>query len=163
MEENIKKISQDFFAKMGIQLDLLEITEEKESIYFIKIESPDSSLLIWNRWQTLHDIKKILSLILSHKLDKKILARIEVNNYLEEKDKKLFSFIDEKITLCEKLWKDIKLPFFSAYERKKIHNFISEKNRITLSTRSEWEGKDRRLYICTSDKKMALDIDGTEI
>jgi predicted RNA-binding protein Jag len=141
----------------------MKAIEEKEWIFFIKIKSPDSSLLIWNKGQTLSDLKRILSLLLSHKLETKILARIEVNNYLEEKDRKLFSFIDEKIELCKKLWKDIKLPFFSSYERKKIHNYISEKNLKTISTKSEGEGKDRRLYICKEYEKMSIDIDGVEI
>ena len=163
MENTIKKISQIFFEKMWITLESLEVTEEKESIYFIKIQTPDSSLLIGNRGQTLHDTKKILSILLSHKLETKIIARVEVNNYLEEKDKKLFDFIDGKIELSKQLWKDIKLPFFSAYERKKIHNYISEKTLESISTKSEWEGKDRRLFICKQHKKMTIDIDGIEI
>lgn len=163
MNDTILKISTDFFHKMWVELESIEIREEKESIYFIKINSPDSALLIWNRWQTLSDIKRVLSILLSHKLETKIITRIEINNYLEEKEQQLFQFIDEKIQQCTHLWKDIKLPFFTSYERKKIHNYISEKNVENIHTKSEWESKDRRLFICQIHKKMDLDIDGTEI
>lgn len=163
MNNTILEISTQFFNKMWVELETIEIEEEKESIYFIKIKSPDSALLIWNRGQTLSDIKRILSILLSHKLDTKIIARIEVNNYLEEKEQQLFQFIDDKIASCNDSWKDIKLPFFSAYERKKIHNYISEKKLTDIHTKSEWEWKDRRLFICKPSKKMTLDIDGTEI
>ena len=163
MKDTILEISKAFFEKMWVELESIEIEEEKETIYFIKIKSPDSALLIGNRWQTLTDIKRILSIFLSQKLDTKVIARIEINNYLEEKDKKLFEFIDEKIAQCHELWKDIKLPFFSAYERKKIHNYISEKNLKNIHTKSEWEGRERRLFICKPHEKMTIDIDGVEI
>ncbi len=163
MNEVIKEICWEFFRFTWVELEELEITQEKDSLYFIRVKSPDSALLIWNRWQTLHDIKRILSILLSHKLKTKIVAMVEVNNYLEERDQKLFRFIDDKIDLCNTLWKDIKLPFFSAYERKKIHNYISEKWSKTISTKSEWIGAERRLYICKATEKMTIDIDGTEI
>jgi len=163
MNDTILEISTDFFNKIWVELDSIDVQEEKEAIYFIRIKSPDSALLIGNRGQTLYDLKRILSILLSQKLDTKIIARIEINNYLEEKDQKLFQFIDEKIEQCEELWKDIKLPFFSAYERKKVHNYISEKNSNTIHTKSEWEGKERRLFICKPQMKMTIDIDGVEI
>jgi hypothetical protein len=45
---------------------------------------------------------------------------------MEAKDKKLFSFINSKISIVEKSSKDIQLPFYSAYDRKKIHSFVAE-------------------------------------
>ncbi len=163
MHDTILEISTQFFNKMCVELETIEVEQEKESIFFIKINSPDSSLLIWNRWQTLSDTKRILSILLSHKLNTKIIARIEINNYLEEKDQKLFQFIDDKIAQCSNLSEDIKLPFFSAYERKKIHNYISEKKLTDIHTKSEWEWKERHLFICKPSKKMTIDIDGIEI
>lgn len=163
MEEKIHKICSIFFAKIWVDIESIDVKVEKEAIFFIQIKSPDSSLIIWNRWQTLVDLKRVLSIFLSQKLDTKIIARIEVNNYLEEKEKKLFQFIDQKIELCKNLWKDIKLPFFSAYERKKIHNYISEKNLKNIYTKSEWEWRERRLFICKQPEKMTIDIDSLEI
>jgi len=54
--------------------------------------------------------------------------------------------------------KEIKLPFFSSYERKKIHNYIADKNIDDIGTRSEGEGRERRLYICKKPKKMTIDM-----
>jgi len=163
MNNTILELSTDFFNKMWVELESIEVEEEKESIFFIKLKSPDSAILIGNRWQTLSDLKRILSIFLSQKLDTKVIARIEINNYLEAKDQKLFQFIDDKIAQCYDLKKDIKLPFFSAYERKKIHNYISEKNLKNISTKSDGEGRERRLFICKEKEKMTIDIDGVEI
>jgi hypothetical protein len=40
---------------------------------------------------------------------------------MKSKDDRLFDFIKSKIRLVEKTGKDIQLPFYSSYERKKIH------------------------------------------
>jgi predicted RNA-binding protein Jag len=50
---------------------------------------------------------------------------IEVNDYLEKKDAKLISFIQNKIEQIEISGKEIILPFFSSYERKKVHSYVS--------------------------------------
>lgn len=163
MQERIENISQEFFKKLWVNIQSLSITQEKEHIFLIDLKTDDSALLIGNRGQTLSDLKRVLWLLLSRSIEKKIIVHIEVNNYLEERDNKLFEFIEEKIALCKKLEKDIQLPYFSPYERKKIHNYIGEKNPKNISTKSEWEDKNRRLFICVKKEKMTLDIDWIDI
>jgi hypothetical protein len=46
VEELIKNIVEEFFSKMLIDFSNLEVTKELENIYYIKIESTDSSMLI---------------------------------------------------------------------------------------------------------------------
>jgi predicted RNA-binding protein Jag len=45
---------------------------------------------------------------------------------MEAKDNKLFNYINSKINIVEKSSKDVQLPFYSSYERKKIHSFVAE-------------------------------------
>lgn len=163
MLEKVQHISEVFFEKTWVHIESISATQEKNNTFFIKIRSDDSALIIWSRWVTLHDLQKILWIILSHHFDTKITIQVEVNDYLAEKDAQLFNFIDDKIELCLKEQKEIKLPFFSSYERKKIHNYIADKNCEDIGTRSEWEGKERRLYICKKPKKMTIDMDWIEI
>jgi hypothetical protein len=41
----------------------------------------------------------------------------------------------------------MKLPKFSSYERKKIHDYIGTLNDSEIFTKSKWEWSERRLYI----------------
>lgn len=51
-----------------------------------------------------------------------------------------------------------------AYDRKKIHSYISEKHSGHIFTKSIGEEKDRRLFICKkSDMSASIDINGTDI
>jgi spoIIIJ-associated protein len=163
MWEKVQEISSVFFEKMWVHIEKISVTQEKTNKFFMKILSDDSALIIWNRWTTLHDIQKILWIILSHHFDTKIVIQVEVNNYLNEKDSQLFQFIEDKIELYLTEKKEIKLPFYSSYERKKIHNYVASKNRDDIATKSEGEGKERRLYICKTPKKMTIDMDWTDI
>jgi len=47
MENNkITQIVHDFFEKLTIEIDSLEVIQEEENIFYVKIQTPDSSLLI---------------------------------------------------------------------------------------------------------------------
>lgn len=58
--------------------------------------------------------------------------------------------------------KEIILPFFTAYERKKVHSYVSEHGG-SVYTQSIGEGRDRRIHLCRKDEKMTIDIDGDDI
>ena len=65
-----------------------------------------------------------------------IKCHIEVNDYICEKEARLKDFIASKIELLEKTKTNIVLPFFSAYERKKIHTYVIESGKTHISTKS---------------------------
>jgi predicted RNA-binding protein Jag len=47
---------------------------------------------------------------------------------MKAKDDKLYKYIDGRLDYVIKNLRDITLPDFNAYERKKIHTYISSKN-----------------------------------
>ena len=108
-------------------------------------------------------IQNILRLFLSKINNSKIKIHLEINDYRQEKDKRLFDFITSKIESVRKTGKDIMLPYYSAYDRKKIHSFVSVYNDDSIFTKSIWEEKERRLYICKQWKKLSIDIDWDDI
>ncbi len=164
MLENIENIIKDFFDKLQVKIDELEIITLDENIISIKIQTPDSWVLIGTHWKNLDAIEHILKQIISNKLDQKIKLHIEVNNYVESKDERLFSFIKSKIEYLKKSDKeDIRLPFLWAYERKKVHSFIAELNDTEIYTKSIWEWKERRLHVFKKDSKVTIDIDWYDI
>jgi len=44
--EVVKQITNEFFKKLLVNIDDIEILQEQEDIFYIKIKTPDSSLLI---------------------------------------------------------------------------------------------------------------------
>ncbi len=162
MEEKIKDIVENFFTKLWIDFSNLEVKQELENIFYIKIESSDSPLLIWSRGKTLDDIKNILKIMINKNFEENKIIHIEINDYLKTKEDKLINYIKSKIEIVENTWKDFKLPFFTAYERKKIHSYVASL-KSNIYTKSEWEWKDRRLFICKKASKISIDFDWVDI
>jgi predicted RNA-binding protein Jag len=86
-----------------------------------------------------------------------------VNDYESSKDERLFSFIQSKINEVKKTWVECKLPFYTPYERKKIHSYVADLKDDSFYTQSRGEDKQRRLYICKQAKKLTIDIDWDDI
>lgn len=162
MKETVEKISNEFFKKLLIDIQEISIQEDAPHIFSIKIKTDDSHLLIGPHGKNLETMTSILRLLIGKQLWENIILHLEVNDYLERKDEKLFSYIESKIQIVEKTGSDFRLPFFSAYERKKVHSYVSEKGgKIYTKSMGEWE--ERRIFLCKKDAKMTIDIDGDDI
>lgn len=61
---------------------------------------------------------------------------MEVNDYISKKEDKLLTFVKNKIDLCKKTGKEIILPYFNAYERKKIHAYVCDLADSSIYTKS---------------------------
>lgn len=163
MLEEMQSLSKVFFEKLWIEIDSLEVISEGEDIFLIKVESKESPLLIWQNGKNLETILSIIKLIFKKRLWEWLKIHIEVNDYLKTKDDKLKNYIISKINIVEKSKKDLKLPFFSAYDRKKIHSIVSEYWNPKIYTKSLWDWHDRRLFICFLNEKITIDLDGSDI
>lgn len=162
MKEQITTLGNDFFSKLGIDYSDLQVEEEWENIFRVSLKSDDSHLLIGPHGKNLEVLCTLLRLLVSKNCEGFITLHLEVNDYLEQKDKKLQNFIQTKIEYVKDSGKEITLPFFTAYERKKVHSYVSE-NGGNVFTQSIGEGKDRRIHLCRKDEKMTIDIDGDDI
>ena len=162
MLESTQVLAKDFFDKLGVQYSDLNVIEEAENIFRISLQSDDSHLLIGPHGKNLEIITHLLKLIASKQSHKHINLHVEVNDYLEKKDEKLLHFIQSKIDYVKSSGKEVILPFFTAYERKKVHSYVSKAGE-SIYTQSQWEGKDRRIHLCKKDVKMTIDIDGDDI
>lgn len=162
MKDQIQELSTHFFEKLWTDYSELQVTEETQNIFRISIKSEDSHLLIGPHGKNLEILSFLLRLLISKKCEGFITVHLEVNDYLEQKDKKLLQFIQTKIGYVKESWKEIILPFFTAYERKKVHSYVSEKWG-NVFTQSIWEWNDRRIHLCRKDEKMTIDIDGDDI
>ncbi|MDD5769387.1 MAG: KH domain-containing protein [Candidatus Gracilibacteria bacterium] len=160
--ENVKQIVSDFFNKMLIDIESIEILKEDENIFYVKIKTNDSPLVIGYSGKNLEDIRTVLRGILSKINGQSIVIHLEVNDYLSKKEDKLIDFISKKIQIA-KTGKEVILPFFNSYERKKIHGFVSSLNDDSIFTKSIGEGAERKLHICKKNKNITIDMDGIDI
>jgi predicted RNA-binding protein Jag len=74
------------------------------------------------------------------------IIHLEINDYLAEKQKRLFSIVDRKIELTRKNGIDQVIYDLSGYERKQVHAYISEKYS-DIATKSIDGEKGRELHI----------------
>lgn len=162
MLESVEKLAQDFFEKLAVDFSDLRVEQEAENIYKISVKSEDSHLLIGPHGKNLEVITHILKLLIAKISEGHINLHLEVNDYLAQKDEKLLAFIKAKIQFVKDSGKEAVLPFFTAYERKKVHSYVSE-HGSGVSTESKWEWRERRIHIFKKVEKMTIDLDGDDI
>ncbi len=142
----MKAFLDTFFTGLGIQVDSLELKEEGDDLS-VRVQTPDSSLLIGMHGKNIEAIQHLLWRIAEKKLAKFIHVHLEVNDYIKSKDERLFRFIESKLSLLMSTGKSLQIPSLSSFERKKAHNYIAEKNIEWLTTKSEWEAANRMLVL----------------
>ncbi|EKD66058.1 MAG: hypothetical protein ACD_49C00067G0044 [uncultured bacterium (gcode 4)] len=168
MKEQIYDLCYKFFTLSKIQVDSLsvELEDEKRNIYYVKLETPDSKLIIWIHGQSLDNIKHLLGRMIEGIVWKNCVIHLEVNDYLKSKDDKLYKYIDSRIDYITKNNKEITLPNFTSYERKKIHSYIWDKKIEWLTAWSDWVWAERVMHISYSKPKTVnidIDIDWIDI
>ncbi len=157
----MREVIEKFFEKLWVTYDFFEIKEDDKWLT-VKIKTQESGLLIWPNGKNLDAITAILRQMINSQ-DTKVKLRLEINDYETSKDARLFQFIQNKISEVKKSSIECMLPYYSPYERKKIHWYIAELKDETIIAKSKWEWKERRMYISQKPKKLTIDIDGDGI
>ena len=149
MQDKIKKITKELLEKIEIKIDSIEVKEnnERNENFDIIIKTPDSAILIWKHWNTFEDLKNILKLIFRNTFEDRIWINLEINDYVAKKFDRLLDFVARKIEYVEQTWKEVILPQYNWYERKKIHSFVSKIENAKIYTKSIWEWENRRMHI----------------
>lgn len=163
MLEKIKILTSELLENLWVEVEKIDVTEQKAWTYYIKIKTPESWLLIWQKWKNLSNLSNLIRLMIKKLSTEKIKIILEVNDYIQSKEENLKNIILEKIKYVEKSWKDLMLPFYSAYDRKKIHSIVWDYENDKIYTKSIWEWEERRLYICKVNQKLSIDIDWDDI
>lgn len=181
----LTSLAQWFFENLGIEFSGLEIQtqDEQNHIYTIKISSTDSPLLIGPHGRTLEETQSLLMQMAEKATGIHCILHLEINDYLAEKQRRLFAIVDRKVELAHKNGIDQVMYELSGYERKQVHAYISEKY-TDIATKSLDGEKWRELHIMlkegvaptgeplstppsrksdTSADLAALDLEGTNI
>ncbi len=77
--------------------------------------------------KSIESIQHLLSRLLEKQTDNFVHVHLEVNDYMKQKDERLYQFLDSKIALVRSTGKDVQMPSLTSYDRKKAHGYISGK------------------------------------
>lgn len=123
MQESIRDLVETFWKGTGLSLQLVETVIDGDDVN-IRIETPDSALVIGIHGRSLESFVHILSRMIEKVTGKFVHVHLEVNDYMKSKDERLYRFLDSKIEFVVTTGKSIRIPSLNSYDRKKAHNYI---------------------------------------
>ncbi len=146
MENTILPLITEFWTGLGITTTGIIVDIVWDDIN-IRVETPDSALLIGIHGKNIEAFQHLLSRMIERKTSKFIHVHLEINDYMKQKNEKLMRLLDSKIALTQSTGESIRIASLTPYERKKAHSYIADKQITGLSTQSEWEWADRALIL----------------
>ena len=141
--EFIKEKAEDIVANMGIEAKF-EYNVRDEQIN-IKMYSDNNSILIGKNGQTLMALQTILRQIVHNEIGMYPYILLDVENYKEKKNSHLERNAKRIAKEVQKTKIDVALDDMNAYERRIVHNAIS--NFKNISSASEGEEPHRHIVI----------------
>ncbi len=141
--EFIKEKAEDIVANMGIEAKF-EYNVREEQIN-IKMYSDNNSILIGKNGQTLMALQTILRQIVHNEIGMYPYILLDVENYKEKKNSHLERNAKRIAKEVQKTKIDVALDDMNAYERRIVHNAIS--NFKNISSASEGEEPHRHIVI----------------
>ncbi len=152
--EEVKGVVDDLVIKMGISAKINTKIDEKEGkeIVCFNIEADDANYLIGQRGCNLFAIQYLAKVFLKRKNVSEIPFYIDVNNYRQEKEeylRKLAFDVSERVVMMNK---QIVLRPMTAYERRVVHMFLANDERVC--TESIGEDPNRKIIVKPRDLKI---------
>lgn len=146
----IKKILEEILEKMGITINEISVSENKEGTTGFSVKTDESNLLIGNKGSGLLALNSLVKKIVEKKSASEKTAElpqffVDVNGYQE---KKMEELRNKALILAERaraFKAEVEMEPMSSYERMIIHSLFAEVSDI--KTESKGEGKDRRVVI----------------
>ena len=109
------------------------------------IENEDLGYLIGYRGETLYALQNIMSAIASKGLKHRVRVILDIEGYKAKREKALEDLAEKLEKTVIKTKKSVTLEPMQAYERKIIHSYLQENEKV--ETRSVGEEPHRRLII----------------
>jgi Predicted RNA-binding protein len=141
--KQVKERVEEVLSLLGLQARTNVSAEESQ--VNIDIETADSALIIGYHGETLVALRHVLALVCREMLPEGVAVRIDVANYLKNREAKIVSMVEEAARKVKKTGEDEALSPMSSYERMLAHQKASEIEGIT--THSEGIGEGRRVVL----------------
>ncbi len=128
----------------------INVCYENEVIDY-QVSGGESSRLIGKRGQTLEAIQYIVEKIVNQKLEKRIRVRVDIEEYLKNKEIKLVGMAEKLAGKAKTTGKPVSMGQLNAHDRRIVH--IALKNDTDVRTQSRGQSFYRKLIIFPKDKK----------
>lgn len=143
IQEYVKDFLKNIIELMGLKVSF-ESKIRDEQIY-IKMYSNNNSILIGKDGRTLSSLMIIVKQMLNNRYDIKPHILLDVENYKEKQEKNLERLAKRIAREVITTKVDVKLDNMNSYERRIIHNTLSNNNKVI--TVSEGEEPNRHVVI----------------
>ncbi len=145
MNSEIKKLTEDFFALIPLELKSVEVEEITPNEFKIKAVSEESALIIGTQGAHFSAFNHLIRRFFAKKYGEDFKISFDVNGYREKVEgdlKKQFLVLVER---ARSLRANVEMSPASSYERMLIHSLAGEFKDI--KTESIGEGRERRVVI----------------
>jgi spoIIIJ-associated protein len=146
--ETIKKEAEEIIKKM-IDNFTLEVTEEN-GVFHVNIKTEEASTIIGRFGETIRSLQKILEVILYKTFGQSIEVLVNVNDFRQKQKEKLENLVENLAKKVEETGHEQTVNNLSSYERKMIHQLVTNKYP-NLTSYSTGEGRLRRLVIAKKE------------
>ena len=136
---NIQNYVKSFLAEIT-KLMGLEVTFEskiRDGQICVKMYSDSNSILIGKDGKTLSSLMLIVKQMLSVKYDIQPHIALDVENYKEKQEKRLIRLAKQIAREVTKTKVDVKLDNMNSYERRIIHNALTNNKYVTTTSEAE--------------------------
>ena len=143
--EQVKAVIRDFFEKMGITFDRIEVVATPAHPMFM-VHSSDSGILIGTGGENLRAMNILLKKVIEKKLGSEHTKFIlDINNYHKRQIDELEKTVRVSADRVKLFKAEVPLAPMSSYERMIVHALFNEDKEIT--TESRGEGRDRHIVL----------------
>lgn len=148
----IKEHAQQLLEFMLIEPDNLEVEEGEDYVFVtLQVDEDDAGKMIGNRGETIRAFGQVLTLSFYDQLEEKRIV-VDVNDYKGRKEEQATEEGYAAADKARETQRPVDLPPMAAYERRVIHQALSEEEGVY--TRSEGEGQNRRLVVYPDSYKI---------
>ena len=138
-QSNIKKIQEiigEFFSKIGVIVEAIEIKTPQDSTIPINLKMEDPQVLIGEGGQTLMEVQRLLKLVLQKKIasEARFYIDLDINDYKKKKTDYLKEMAKSTADEVSLIKKEKYLPPMSAYDRRVIHVELAGRQDIVTES-----------------------------
>ena len=137
--------AKDLLSKILDTVDI-EVTEDHGLFHILIKTETEAPVVIGRHGETIKAIQKILEVVMYKKVGESVELLVNVNDYREKQTERLAEIADRSAQKALEFKAASYIRGLSAYERKVIHELITNKYP-ELGSYSTGEGRDRRLVV----------------
>lgn len=142
--EVVKELTKELIKRLGVKVKA-EISEDKEGVAHVQLETGDPGMLIGYHGETLASFQLILAMMVYRKTNEWTRILVNVGDYRERRRESLERMALSVAQKVKFSGEEYALPSMTPAERRIIHLALADDPEIT--TESEGESYNRRVVI----------------